>query len=54
MKNCIDCGRKLEAASRSKHQPSIRCLDCFAKFADKTATLLEDWVADLQSQEDQT
>ena len=44
LKNCIDCGVKMNKENRSKHQPAIKCLKCFDIFADKTTKLLEDMI----------
>jgi hypothetical protein len=34
VKHCIDCQAKLTPEARSRHQPAIRCLKCFDRFAD--------------------
>ena len=42
LNNCIDCKVKLTDKNRSKHQPGIRCLECFELFSNKVKnTLLE-------------
>ena len=40
MKNCIDCNTKLTKSNRSRHQPTIRCLACFADFAEGVKKVL--------------
>ena len=38
---CCECKVKLTVENRSKHQPKIRCLKCFAAFADRVSDVLE-------------
>lgn len=40
MKKCIDCGVELSVENKSRHQPSIRCLQCFSYFADDVSLVL--------------
>jgi len=40
MKQCYECGKVLTPETRSKHQPKIRCLECFAKFASGVEDVL--------------
>jgi len=37
---CCECKVKLTVENRSKHQPKIRCLKCFAAFADRVSDVL--------------
>ncbi len=41
MKNCIGCGEKLTRENRSRHQPTLRCLECFETFGDTVTSTLE-------------
>ena len=51
MRRCIDCGCELTPQNRSRHQPTIRCLGCFQRFAEGVEAVLtgkaksaRDWV----------
>jgi len=37
---CIDCGQRLTPETRSRHQPTIRCLECFRKFSEGVEAVL--------------
>lgn len=40
MRNCCECNVKLTDNNRSKHQPKIRCLQCFATFSGRVIDVL--------------
>ena len=40
MKHCIACKKALTPATRSAHQPTIRCAECFRKFAEGVEAVL--------------
>uniref|UniRef100_A0A6M3JFU0 Uncharacterized protein n=1 Tax=viral metagenome TaxID=1070528 RepID=A0A6M3JFU0_9ZZZZ len=40
LKHCISCGVEMTPENRSKHQPGIRCLACYAQFSDEVKKML--------------
>lgn len=38
--NCIDCGTRLTPETQSRHQPTIRCLNCFRGFSEGVEAVL--------------
>ena len=51
MKTCIGCGCALTQEVRSKHQPTIRCLKCFAEFAGKVNAFFKGAIDRLEAKE---
>jgi hypothetical protein len=42
-KRCIDCGAELTPDVKSRHQPTLRCLECFDSFRESVSVKLAYW-----------
>ena len=45
MKKCVDCGTELLRGVRSSHQPTIRCMKCWAAFTRGVVTFFAHAIA---------